>query len=376
MSAALVPMFQSAAQILRFPKRGRPAAQWCSTPGCFNLPRRFFASQRPFPPRARLPRIVCFNLPRRFFASQSWPRLVLNPASLTVSICRADSSLPKASMPAAIRTSVCWFQSAAQILRFPKLGDPGAGVAIVQGVSICRADSSLPKDEYTLAVVVVGLFQSAAQILRFPKVGLHHVAEADPIGFNLPRRFFASQRAGGLRGKPDHGLVSICRADSSLPKVAAASRHVSAATSEFQSAAQILRFPKQSCSRAVMSRPARFNLPRRFFASQSDRATFGGSMATSFNLPRRFFASQSARQLKHVRGLQEQVSICRADSSLPKVVAATRKPTLQLVSICRADSSLPKARSRLRTCGARCSGFNLPRRFFASQSPTRISASH
>ncbi len=61
------------------------------------------------------------------------------------------------------------FQSAAQILRFPKLGRRGTGRNPLRQVSICRADSSLPKALMSQRGRPTRLFQSAAQILRFPK---------------------------------------------------------------------------------------------------------------------------------------------------------------------------------------------------------------
>ena len=211
------------------------------------------------------------------------------PWSLIVSICRADSSLPKAPLPCA--------------------------TLIARGVSICRADSSLPKAIAAVAAIVSScgfnlprrffasqsvqihaasrlqrLFQSAAQILRFPKAAGTTATAKCTITFQsaaqilrFPKFLFTFEPGDGVS-------VSICRADSSLPKGLVSKRCLLHAVG-FQSAAQILRFPKsagRSCALSIIS-----------FQS----------------------AAQILRFPKHDqrrKGLREgQVSICRADSSLP-----------------------------------------------------------
>ena len=87
----------------------------------------------------------CFNLPRRFFASLS-------------SFC-SGVWLPLTS-----------FQSAAQILRFPKPERAAGADGLAGGFNLPRRFFASLSSAPSMSSVPWMMFQSAAQILRFPKV--------------------------------------------------------------------------------------------------------------------------------------------------------------------------------------------------------------
>ena len=134
-------------------------------------------------------------------------------------------------------------------------------------------------------------FQSAAQIPGFPKSSRITVCGCAPT-------FQSAAQIPGFP-KPYKLLIGIYY------------------LFKFQSAAQIPRFPKQADNFRRIRHRSGFNLPRRFLASLSAISGSLGRLDESF---------QSAAQIPHFPKIAgngavgygwSQVSICRADSSLP-----------------------------------------------------------
>ena len=159
-----------------------------------------------------------------------------------VSICKADYWLPQARWRVRVVAGANKFQSARQIIGFPK------GVVAVHTIGIqpvfqsARQIIGFPKPPTDLSPQIRAMFQSARQIIGFPKFRrrchrpraryvsickadywlpqdfwLNGITD-DGKGFNLQGRLLASPSPGAL-GLAPHAPVSICKADYWLPQV-------------------------------------------------------------------------------------------------------------------------------------------------------------
>ena len=257
--------FQSARQIIGFPKSSRSPAQ--ARASRFNLQGRLLAS-----PRARKSATVpsstsCFNLQGRLLASPRRRCDQRQRGNDRVSICKADYWLPQASYaPVGAITAGNMFQSARQIIGFPK----GMGIG--------------SKDQEQV-------FQSARQIIGFPKDDPQR-HDCVKVQVSICKADYWLPQVSRARVERTTTAVSICKADYWLPQDQRRQKAAIKATGfnlqgrllaspscviyarplqtlRFQSARQIIGFPKQHILQQRADSCHGFNLQGRLLASPS-----------------------------------------------------------------------------------------------------------
>ena len=210
-----------------------------------------------------------FNLQGRLLASPRTTPGSDGPIALYVSICKADYWLPQVSGSTSPVATSCSFNLQGRLLASPSQADRrlkrGQVVSIckadywlpqgrgnrqlcraAQAVSICKADYWLPQgDDATSGSAVTTVFQSARQIIGFPKQAMRLLARLRPgTCFNLQGRLLASPRAWALEAKTKSRCFNL------QGRLLASPRTIHNGTSvskyKFQSARQIIGFPKSA----------------------------------------------------------------------------------------------------------------------------------
>ena len=217
-----------------------------------------YASRRPARHREPIPLPECLcsalpeisllmfsaPLPRRFRASQTGASPSWSRATPMFQSAAQIQGFPNASIRF-VRDRRDKFQSAAQIQGFPNRFAVGAAQEL-RIVSICRADSGLPKPHLWDMPPIVRHVSICRADSGLPKPWMSALQG---------RNFSRFQSAAQIQGFPN-----------------AAGSLASPAACWFQSAAQIQGFPNQRAQRFQACRAVCFNLPRRFRASQTSSA--------------------------------------------------------------------------------------------------------